>query len=316
MNKSTRPLVSVIIPCFNSAQYIKETIVSVLDQSWKNVEIIIVDDGSTDSTIDIVNQFSDSKIKLIRQNNQGACKARNVGFQNSVGDYIMYLDADDLLSKFKIEYQLRSLIGLDYKVIASCKWDRFYNNIEEAKFPHLFIYNNYDNPIDFLVDMWNNGEMMQTSVWLVARKLIEISGGWNEKLAKNQDGEFFARVLMNSSSIIFCEDAKVFYRSGLSDSVSKDNSKIKAASLLHSFELYEKYICCIDNSEKVKKALVRNYSLFMYLNYDKYSDLVSICKQRIELLGHKPSIVGGKLFKKIAYIIGFERSLKLRSIFK
>ena len=95
---STLPLVSVIIPMYNAQCYIEETIQSVLDQTWSNIEIIVVDDGSTDDSYDIVANIKSNKIRLFHQDNQGAPKSRNFGFLQSKGEYIQYLDADDLLS--------------------------------------------------------------------------------------------------------------------------------------------------------------------------------------------------------------------------
>lgn len=81
---TNNPLVSVIIPVYNKRKFIKETIDSVVNQSYQNFEIIVVDDGSTDSSIDIVNSLSDSRLRVFSQLNSGVERARNYGFSNSV----------------------------------------------------------------------------------------------------------------------------------------------------------------------------------------------------------------------------------------
>ena len=98
--------ISVILPVFNSEEYIKKSIESVLNQSFKDFELIIVNDGSTDSTLNIIESFTDSRIKLINQTNQCPGAARNNALKIAQGDYIMFLDADDLFSSdaFKIAY--------------------------------------------------------------------------------------------------------------------------------------------------------------------------------------------------------------------
>ena len=98
--------ISVILPVFNGDEYIKKSIESVLNQSFNDFELIIVNDGSTDSTLNIIESFTDSRIKLINQTNQGPGAARNIALKIAHGDYIMFLDADDWFSSdaFKIAY--------------------------------------------------------------------------------------------------------------------------------------------------------------------------------------------------------------------
>lgn len=90
------PKYSVVIPLYNKKDFIKQTLESVLNQSVHDFEIIVVDDGSTDGSSEIVHSIQDSRIRLISQKNQGVSKARNTGIKNSTGDYICFLDADDL----------------------------------------------------------------------------------------------------------------------------------------------------------------------------------------------------------------------------
>ncbi len=97
------PLVSVLIPAYNAEKYIKDTLISVVSQSWRNVEIIVLDDGSTDSTGDIVRSFDDERIRYIRQDNTGVGKARNRLLSLSSGPLVLFVDADDILSPSFIE---------------------------------------------------------------------------------------------------------------------------------------------------------------------------------------------------------------------
>lgn len=99
------PLISVVIPTYNRAHYVCEAIDSVLAQTYKNIEIIAVDDGSTDNTKDIIQQYS-SRIKYIYQNNAGPSAARNNGIKQSNGDLIAFLDSDDIWLAEKLERQV------------------------------------------------------------------------------------------------------------------------------------------------------------------------------------------------------------------
>ncbi|MFT6735282.1 MAG: glycosyltransferase involved in cell wall biosynthesis [Polaribacter sp.] len=111
--------ISVVMPVYNVEKYIRTAIVSVLNQSYKNFELIIVDDGSTDSSKSIYSQFADPKIKIIKQVNRGLAGARNTGIRAATGEYVAFLDSDDVWSKFKLESHVLHLncnshIGVSY----------------------------------------------------------------------------------------------------------------------------------------------------------------------------------------------------------
>src|SRR4051794_40117270 len=122
--------VSVIIPCFNAARFVQATLESVVRQSWTDLEIIIVDDGSTDESVEIIEKFVDARIKLVRQPNQGQTAALNRGLALATGDYVQFLDADDVLDHRKIEVQLTRLQGMPFAV-ATCEWARFNDDPKE-----------------------------------------------------------------------------------------------------------------------------------------------------------------------------------------
>jgi glycosyltransferase involved in cell wall biosynthesis len=99
MNDSSQTsnlLVTVVMPLYNKEQYLADTVASVLDQSHQNFELIVVNDGSTDGSADVIRQIQDSRIRLIDQANQGVSKARNNGVLNARGELIAFIDADDL----------------------------------------------------------------------------------------------------------------------------------------------------------------------------------------------------------------------------
>lgn len=103
---TSNPLVSVIIPVYNKRRFIKETIDSAVKQSYQNFEIIVVNDGSTDDSLDIVNTFKDSRVRIFSQPNSGVELARNFGFSKSVGSFVTFHDADDLMSQDRLKKQV------------------------------------------------------------------------------------------------------------------------------------------------------------------------------------------------------------------
>ena len=103
------PLISVIIPAFNVAEFVRDAVMSVLNQTWHHLELIAVDDGSTDSTLEVLRSIDDSRLRVLSQNNRGSSAARNTGVEASHGDLIAFLDGDDLWSRSKLEEQVRIL---------------------------------------------------------------------------------------------------------------------------------------------------------------------------------------------------------------
>src|SRR5678809_291985 len=118
-----KPLVSILIPAYNVETWIADTLRSAIAQTWVQKEIIVVDDGSTDRTLEIARQFESEGVKVVTQRNQGAAAARNTAFSLSHGDYIQWLDADDLLSPDKIARQVDVLQGCQSRrTLLSSEW--------------------------------------------------------------------------------------------------------------------------------------------------------------------------------------------------
>lgn len=150
MQNSNKPLVSIIIPCYNSGDYIEETLDSALKQTHPNIEIIIVDDGSSDEKtlkiLKILKELSNPKIKVLFLNHVGVSNARNTGIRNSSGKYILPLDSDDKIAPTYIEKAVNIMekdnsIGIVYPETeyfdgAKGKW-----NLPEYKFPDILIQN-------------------------------------------------------------------------------------------------------------------------------------------------------------------------------
>jgi glycosyltransferase involved in cell wall biosynthesis len=261
MNK---PLVSIIVPAYNAEQSILESIQSAIDQTWHNKEIIIVNDGSSDNTLAKALQFENCVVKVISQRNQGASSARNRGFCESKGDYIQFLDADDILAPTKIEMQLKAIEAYDERTICSGRWGLFYDKVSSAQFSPNELWQNMGNPVDWLVTAWTKQKWIHPSAWLTPRKLIDQAGLWDENLSLHDDGEFFCRVLLQSSGIVFCESAISYYRKGISNSLSSVVSKKAVESHLRICHLYEQQLLKCENSERTRKACATNYLSFYF----------------------------------------------------
>lgn len=313
----THPLVSILMPLYNAEQWVEETIRSCQEQTYTNWELIIVDDGSTDASASIVEKIASSepRITLLQQPNAGACVARNLAFRHCKGDYVMYLDADDLISPDKIELQVEVLSHADPETVAICAWEHF-SDIPSAEITSRPYYQSYGKPIEFLTHMWETGGMMQPSCYLIPRQLIVTAGEWNEALTLNQDGEFMCRVLANATSIVWTDKAIVHYRRGhASISTSNVRAYSKQRSRLDSFISYEQTLLPIADSPRLRQALARNYALVACATGPK-STLFKEAFATIKSLGLKPRHpYPSTLYGKIANLIGLKLYLELRSFF-
>src|SRR5436190_3441118 len=128
------PLVSILIPAYNSERWIAETIKSALNQTWPRKEIIVVDDGSRDQTLATARRFASKTVAVISQENQGASAARNKALELCQGDYIQWLDADDLIAPDKIANQVEASEHYGNRTLFSAAWGHFYYRIDKAKF--------------------------------------------------------------------------------------------------------------------------------------------------------------------------------------
>ncbi|WP_162417437.1 glycosyltransferase family 2 protein [Cyclobacterium roseum] len=315
---SVKPLVSIIIPVYNKASFVRESLDSALKQTYPHIEIITVNDGSTDDSLRILKEYAvrfPDRIKLIGSENRGVSAATNLGIKAAKGEYIQFLDADDILSRDKIERQLNLLQGYGYEVMASCEWKNFKKSIEETSLVPYNIFRDFDSGLAALLRFWNHQEMMAISSWLTHRHLIEKAGPWDESLVINQDGEFFCRVLAHAGEVVYEPVGKVFYRQPGQENVSQQRSAKAARSLLDSYISYEKIVLAVEDSHRVRMALKKVYLKFLYDTFPEYPLLLSEAKNRIQLLGVKQRVlIGGPKFQFMSKYLGFEIALKLKRL--
>jgi glycosyltransferase involved in cell wall biosynthesis len=287
------PLVSVLVPAFNAERWISNTIKSALAQSWERKEIIIVDDGSSDQTFGVARRFASKNVAIVKQENQGPSMARNRAFSLCQGDYIQWLDADDLLSPRKIERQLEAAqTVLDKRTLFSSEWGYFAYRSGRAKFYQTALWEDL-SPVEWLLRKIGQNLHMQTATWLVSRELTEAAGPWDARLARDNDGEYFCRVIMASDGVHFVPGARVFYRVSSSNWVSEiGDSNSKKDSLLLSMQLHIKYIRSLEDSERVRAACLRYLQNWLIYFYPERPDIV----QMLETLA---ASLGGRLGKPI-----------------
>ncbi len=213
--QTSTPLVSVVIPCYNCAPLVGETIASVLAQSYPHIEIIAVNDGSTDNTAEVLASFS--QVVLVNQENGGLAAARNFGMQQAKGDYIVWLDADDLIEPDKIALQVAVMQGYPPVVLCCTDFSAFneqgifdhahsrcyYSRIQQATgladfYPNQTVLSQAGRTIPlFYGDLSDEllwGNIIHPPTVMLRRQAVEQLTGLDGTLAQGTDYEYFIRI--------------------------------------------------------------------------------------------------------------------------
>lgn len=308
------PLVSILIPLYNAEEYIAVTLENCLAQSYENIEIIVVDDGSSDGGLKIAREYEKKygNIHVYEQPNSGAPRARNLAFAKSRGEYIQYLDADDLMSENKIATQMKLMEKHGQRAVCSCRFEHFLKEPGDMGYVWRAVDRSFDSGLEWLIEAWSGAWMGVVMSWLTPRGLIEKAGLWNESLKKNQDGEFFARVLLKAEKVIFAEDCVVYYRITGNTSVASQYSQQAAASVLETLKLYEAHTQTLQHP-RLQGALASNYFQFIRSYYPHYSQLLKEAEASIKRLGfnYRTLPVQGKL-RLPAKIVGADNLVKMQ----
>lgn len=179
--KSSLPTVSVIIPSFNHAKYIRECVESVLSQSYPNIEIVVVDDGSTDESVEILKGYG-NRIRLIRQSRSRQARARNIGMKESSGEWIAFLDSDDRYLPGRIESAVKAvlidpeidLIWSDFRIINADGWV-----VKEIRWKR--------SQSDFRLELISKNPICNAGVTVRRKSLLELNG-FDERIPRACDG--------------------------------------------------------------------------------------------------------------------------------
>ncbi|AYL97257.1 glycosyltransferase family 2 protein [Mucilaginibacter celer] len=301
-----RPLVSVCIPAYNCEKYVGQAIKSVLAQTYADIEVIVVDDGSADGTLNVIEQIDDKRLKAISTPNHGASAARNLAYQNATGQYIIFFDADDLLPPDFIDRQLNRINGRDDVIVLS-GWGRFYND-DPGTFKAEQIPYQEMQLAGWINTYWRAGAPMTApGRSLIPRRLIEKAGLWNEELSLNDDMEFYTRMFIKAQSILFCHDAVLYYRSGIGGLSSRKGPKAYN-SLLQSISLSINYaLQVVDNSDEIRLSSANMLQGVIYELYPHHRELIGKAQKQINQLG-RPDLkfMAGGITSYMVAVLGWK----------
>lgn len=310
-----KPLVSILIPAYEAGEWVAQTIRSALAQTWSRKEIIIIDDGSRDDTYTIASGFASKSVCVKRREHMGAAAARNHALALSQGDYIQWLDADDVLAPDKIEKQLAAAESFDKRTLLSAAWGRFYYRLKGAVFENTALWEDLV-PIDWMVRKLELNLFMQTASWLTSREISSAVGPWDTRLLADDDGEYFCRVVMASEHVKFVPESKVFWRNtgmrGLSY-IGFSTAKIEAHFLSMASQIAR--LRSLEDSPRVRTACLRYLQNFMIYVYPERAEMF----QRAQALGRDLGgvIVPPDLSWKYAYfqkVFGWHLAKRMRFV--
>ena len=218
--------VSIIVPIFNSEKYLFDCIDSIINQTYKNIEILLIDDGSTDSSVSICKKFKnkDDRIKVICKDNTGVSDTRNVGIDKSTGEYIMFVDSDDYLERNAVEIMVKYIIQSKVDVVRCCAkiYNKDNSNYDKENVSLEGRYSQKDL-IDNLTYFLSQDHSICCYVWalLIKRDFIV---KFNTKLSFMEDTEFYIRLFTSIESMLFLHEYLYNYRyvpTGLSKNSDK-----------------------------------------------------------------------------------------------
>lgn len=243
-NVAELPLVSVVIPSYNRMDTIRRSINSVLNQTYKNIEIIVVDDGSIDDTLKNVEHLNIENIKILKQDHKGANAARNLGISEAKGEFIAFQDSDDEWLPNKLERQITYMLVGGYEA-CYCPFFLYENNRNGVFFPDYQDKQKYEED---LLEVLRVRNVISTQTLVIHRNIVSDVGVFDEEMPRCQDYEFVIRIIKKKKIGYINEPLVKVYRT--ENSISNDEGKQKEADLilLRKHEDFFNFEMCLENA--------------------------------------------------------------------
>lgn len=300
-------LVSIITPCYNSEKFIEDTILSVINQDYESIEHIIINDGSTDSSEEIINKY-DRHIKYLKIENGGANRARNIGAKIAKGKYFMFLDSDDILDKNTIKILVSHQNDID---VTACKTSRLlYINGHWVESPMgmSFLPSGSDE-----ISSWLTGWYIPPCSILWSKFSYSKVIKWDEKLSINQDGDIMLRALLSGVKIIYVNEAKAFYRKSNQNRMSVSSKINDKKSIESNLMVIEKVIDLMKRKNIINKYKTEIGYYYYHIARHSFGFDDKLAKYSLncskEYIGNKNF---GSIYHKIfSYVFGLEKKEKI-----
>ncbi|EOZ93760.1 Putative N-acetylgalactosaminyl-diphosphoundecaprenol glucuronosyltransferase [Indibacter alkaliphilus LW1] len=305
----------------------RETLDSVLSQTYTHWECIIVDDHSTDHSWKILEEYAkkDSRVKVFKRpddRTKGGSVARNYAFELSKGEFIQWLDSDDIIHPIKIENQLQDLLSVNLNAISISNWDWFdqlgeiEKKLENSNFSSSIRARWQEHPkngLNLILWLFKNNLFIPSHSYIMSREVILKSGLWNEGLYKNQDGEFMLRALLKSDQVVFNDSVYAFYRRPDSSHLSKQATSQSYNDWFRSLVLGDQKILEVQNSKEIRNILIMNYERLIKFTGLDFPQVTQMALERINVLNPKVKFDLSKPYLIwLGSWVGFRNFLKMR----
>ena len=305
-------LVSIIIPCYNAERWVAETLESCLAQTYRPLEIIVVDDGSTDDSLAIIERYAQQHADIIQYEtgpNRGGCTARNRGFARSRGEYVMFLDADDLIAPETIAALVDALHEQDFAVSA-CPW--YWLRLQQNEWITAVGHSAYGQPPDgdYLKGVLTGWDIPPCAL-LWHRSVIDALVGWDETLHARQDTDLMLRALLSGVRLARTGSGSAYYRKHSSNSVSEILNDATLRSRIRFMEKAEALMRERGILEQYALPLGQAYHRIAIQSFGVDAMLGQECVTHAERLAGKQSITGTWLHKLLCRMIGVQRKEQL-----
>ena len=318
------PSVSIIIPVYNTGRYLEPALRSALDQTWPQIEIIVVDDGSTDGSLEVAKRFEGDRLRVISQKNAGSCAARNAGARAATGAYLQFLDHDDLLAPDKIEVQMRFWRpGVSTRTLFMGEIVRFFE--DEAGTRHEIPADADYHPAwaatypefptiasRIWLQRWWEMQLETTPLaWLVPRELMAAAGPWEERfLSRLDDFEFLTRVMLAADEIVATPGARAYFRTlvaGSMSSLGQNRTERAFTGQLFALNLCCDHLLAADSSQLARQAAAGLLMNYAYTAYPSHAAQANIAEKRALSLGVAfPPCPGGRIVRLLSPVFGWK----------
>jgi glycosyltransferase involved in cell wall biosynthesis len=317
LNKTTKPKVSVIIPVYNVERYLMDCVNSVLGQDYENLEVILVDDGSTDKSGEICDEYADldSRVKVFHEKNNGAATARNIGLDNATGEYVMFLDSDDFWMDFCLERIIQRFKEKNVEVMfLKCAKVKQDGSLAESK-GYDFEYCNRKQLLEYISTQ--SKVAVSACLKVFKRDLFRDKELYFQASLLAEDIDWFFN-LVNKANSYTTYDGDFYCYRVVQNSASRSTNEKRIADYLYILNKWSKYASnnVIDHHEKEYYYYMIGYEyeilLSTFYNYskkirDKYFDEL---KSLYWIMQYRN---GGRsrLIKNLNTVIGFNNVCRL-----
>ena len=269
--------VSVIIPCYNAERWIERAVESVLTQEGVLVEVILVDDGSTDNSLNAIRRF-EGQIQIQTGPNRGGCAARNAGLSQARGAFVMFLDADDYLEDGALRGMVDAIMANDANL---CFCDVVDDG--EMRSRHLRARPDIHSWRSVIVD-WLAGRFVPPCGVLWSTTFARQLGGWNEALRNNQDGDFILRAAVAQARFVYAETGLAVYWHH--DSEDRISNRLSVEKLEDSFSVFERTVDSLRGAALLDEALQSGISKGLHY-LERSACRKGLCHKRLAIRDYR-----------------------------